>query len=321
MSYAISLDDIREARERIAPYVIRTPLIRLKQLDSTLGCQVYVKAECMQETGAFKFRGAMNTMLSLNKEELKAGVVAASSGNHGRAIAYAAKMLGSKATIVVPRTASPVKVEAIRQLGAEIILCDAPERHKVAAQVAEERKSILVHPFNDPRVMAGQGTMGLEIMEQCPDLTTVVSPLSGGGLLSGVVTAVKGVAQNVKVYGAEPAVLPRYSKSIEANDRVTVPACATLADALITQTPGDKTFPIIRDKVDKVVDVAEEFIPKAMKLLLMEGKVLAEPSSCIGIAAVMQNLISVKPEDKVCFILSGGNIGFEQVRKLMEAAE
>ena len=318
---AITVETIREAHARIAPYIVQTPLIRLRQLDKKLGCQVYVKAECMQLTGAFKLRGAMNKVLSLTPEQLEAGIVASSSGNHGRATAYAAGLRGCKATIVVPRTAAPVKIEAIRSLGAEIILCEAPERHEVAARVCRERGAVLAHPFNDETIMAGQGTAGLEIMEQCPELTAVVSPLSGGGLLGGVATAVKGVAPDVRVYGAEPAVLPRYTESLRAGERVTVPFHSTVADALITQTPGDVTWPVIRDCVDGVVPVSEEFIRKATKLLLLEGKVLAEPASCIGIAAVMEGLLFFTPEDKVCFLLSGGNIGLEQLVQVVEKTE
>lgn len=313
-----SVDTVREARERIAPYAAVTPLLRLKSLDSYLGCQVYAKAECMQNTGAFKFRGAMNKILSLSSEELSRGIVAASSGNHGRAIACGAKKMGTRATIVMPKTAPPAKIEAIKNMGAEVILCDATERFEVAARVCRELGSTMIPPYDDYDVMAGQGTLGLEIMEQCPDMDYIIVPASGGGLIGGVATAVKGVSSHTKVFGAEPAALPRYTESLKAGEPVAVPMKKSLADALVSQRPGLKNFPVVKEHVDGFMPVEDEYMLKAMKLLLMEGKVLAEPSSCIGIGAVLEGKISFKQEDKVCFVISGGNLGFEQLELLKD---
>ena len=167
---ALTVQEIREARARIAPYAVKTPLLRLAALDGYLGCRVYAKAECMQVTGSFKYRGAMNKILSLSKEELSRGIVAASSGNHGKALAYAAKMLGVKATIVLPYTAAQIKVDTIAGWGAETVRCDVSERFEVAERICRERGATLVPPFNDEVVMAGQGTAGLELMEQEPEL-------------------------------------------------------------------------------------------------------------------------------------------------------
>lgn len=239
---------IQEARERIAPFVDETPLLRLKALDAYLGCQVYVKAECMQKTGAFKFRGAMNRILTLTDEELSRGIVAASSGNHGRAIAYGARMKGARAVIVMPRTAPEAKKKAIMELGAEVVLCEASERFEVAERICMERGSTMIPPYDDYDVMVGQGTLGLELMEQCPELSTVIVPASGGGLIGGVSAAVKSVSDHTKVYGAEP-------------------------------------------------------------------------SACIGIGAVLEGRIPVGKEDKVCFVISGGNLGFEQLEILKDAAQ
>lgn len=313
-----SVETVKEARERIAPYAAVTPLLRLKSLDDRLGCQVYVKAECMQNTGAFKFRGAMNKILTLTKEELSRGIVAASSGNHGRAIAYGARMMGAKATIVMPRTAPAAKIEAIKGMGAEVILCDATERFEVAARVCGELGSTMVPPYDDYEVMAGQGTLGLEIMEQCPDMDAVVVPASGGGLIGGVATAVKGVSARTKVYGAEPAALPRYTESLKAGEPVVVPMKKSLADALVSQRPGLKNFPVVKEHVDGFAPVEDAYMLKGMKLLLMEGKVLAEPSACIGIGAVLEGKLSFSPEEKVCFVVSGGNLGFEQLEILAD---
>lgn len=177
----LTLETIRAAHARIAPYIVQTPLLRLPALDDALGCEVYAKAECMQRTGAFKLRGAMNKILALTEDERARGFVAASSGNHGRAVAYAAQRFGTHACIVMPETAPAVKQAAIRALDAELVLCDAAERFDVAARICAERGATMVPPFNDPLVMAGQGTVGLEILAQCPETDAVVVPVSGGG--------------------------------------------------------------------------------------------------------------------------------------------
>ena len=181
----LTMDAIRQAQARIAPYALKTPLLRMECLDAALGCQVYVKAECMQRTGSFKLRGAMNRALTLTPEERARGIVAASSGNHGRAISYAARLLGAKATVVMPRQAPEIKIQAIRALGAEVILCETSERFRLAEELCASRGATMVPPFNDETVMAGQGTVGLEIMEACPDMDVIVTPTSGGGLLGG----------------------------------------------------------------------------------------------------------------------------------------
>ncbi len=313
---ALTIQDIQLARTRIAPYIVQTPLIRLQNLDAYLGCNVYVKAECMQVTGAYKLRGAMNKILMMTQEELSCGVLAASSGNHGRALAYVAKMLGIKATIVMPDTSPEIKSNAIRTLGAEVVFCETSERFHVAEQLEKETGAVMIPPFNDDDIMAGQGTVGLEILDQCSRLNTVIIPVSGGGLIGGISTAIKSLSPDTKVYGAEPAVLPKYSRSLEAGKPITVPQLKTIADALVAQTPGKACFPYVQANTDGFAAVEDEYILKGMKLLLMEGKLLAEPSSCIGIGAVLQGLISVKAEDEVCFIISGGNVALEQLKIL-----
>lgn len=316
----LTLNEIRAASNRISPYVIKTPLLRLYSLDKYLGCKVYAKAECMQTTGAFKFRGAMNKMLSLTNEELRRGVVAASSGNHGKAVAYAAEKLGVKAVIVLPHTAASVKVDKIRSLGAEVVFCEVAERFDVAEKIRRERDAVMIPPFNDETIMAGQGTAGLELIEQCPELDAVIVPVSGGGLIGGVATAVKSVSPKTLVYGAEPAVLPRYSASLKAGKPAAVAAQKSFADGLISLIPGDVCFPYVKANTDGFADVDEEYIYKATKLMIVEGKLLCEPSSAITLGAVMQGLIPVKSTDKVCFFMSGGSISLEQLRGLEEVA-
>ena len=251
----LTLETIRAAHARIAPYIVQTPLLRLPALDDALGCEVYAKAECMQRTGAFKLRGAMNKILALTEDERARGFVAASSGNHGRAVAYAAQRFGTHACIVMPETAPAVKQAAIRALGAELVLCDAAERFDVAARICAERGATMVPPFNDPLVMAGQGTVGLEILEQCPALDALVVPVSGGGLIGGVATAVKALAPHVRVYGAEPEALPRYRESLRAGHPVRVEQQRSVADALVAQKPGDVCFPYVAENTDGIVTV------------------------------------------------------------------
>lgn len=315
---SLTLEKIFEAKNRIAPYITTTPLIRMEKLDEFLGCQVYLKAECMQITGAFKLRGAVNKIKTLTPEQLSCGIVAASSGNHGKAVAYTAKKLGAKATIVMPFTAPAIKVNAIKELGAEVVQCDTSERFEVAERICRERNATMVPPFNDEDIMAGQGTSGIEIMEQCPDIDKVIVPVSGGGLIGGVSTAIKGMNSSVKVYGAEPAALPRYSASLKAGKPVKVEQKKSIADALVAQIPGDKCYPYIEKNTDGFFDVEDEYLLKAWKLLLTEGKILCEPSSAIGIGAVLQGLAKVEKDEKVCFLISGGSVGLEQLKVLEE---
>lgn len=301
----LTLETIRAAHARIAPYIVQTPLLRLPALDDALGCEVYAKAECMQRTGAFKLRGAMNKILALTEDERARGFVAASSGNHGRAVAYAAQRFGTHACIVMPETAPAVKQAAIRALGAELVLCDAAERG-----------ATMVPPFDDPLVMAGQGTVGLEILEQCPALDALVVPVSGGGLIGGVATAVKALAPHVRVYGAEPEALPRYRESLRAGHPVQVEQKRSVADALVAQRPGDVCFPYVAENTDGFASVADADLLRAMKLLLLEGKLLCEPSSAIGMGAALRGQLPLRRTDKVCFVISGGSVALEQLHRL-----
>ena len=301
----LTLETIRAAHARIAPYIVRTPLLRLPALDDALGCEVYAKAECMQRTGAFKLRGAMNKILALTEDERARGFVAASSGNHGRAVAYAAQRFGTHACIVMPETAPAVKQAAICALGAELVLCDAAERG-----------AMMVPPFDDPLVMAGQGTVGLEILEQCPALDALVVPVSGGGLIGGVATAVKALAPHVRVYGAEPEALPRYRQSLRAGHPVQVEQQHSVADALVAQKPGEVCFAYVAENTDGFASVADADLLRAMKLLLLEGKLLCEPSSAIGMGAALRGQLPLRRTDKVCFVISGGNVALEQLHRL-----
>lgn len=315
----LEIKDIQQAYTTIKPYITETPMIRMQNLDRYLGCNVYIKAECMQITNAFKLRGALNKILSLDKNKLKNGIVTASSGNHGRACAYAARQLGISSTIVIPEGAPKIKVENIRKLGAEIVQCPAVERFKIAERICNEKNAVFIHPYDDEYVMAGQGTAGIEIIEQLPDVNTVVVPLSGGGLLSGISTSIKGLSK-ARVIGTEPENIARYTASIKAGEPVEVEQKVTVADALLSNHPGQKCFPIVTKNTDEVVTVSEYYIKQAQKLLLCEGKIFAEPSACTGIGALLQGNFSVADEEKVCFFVSGGNCAIEQLTMLNDVS-
>ncbi|MFJ8457589.1 threonine/serine dehydratase [Lysinibacillus xylanilyticus] len=304
----LTLEQIQTAKRRISSYVYETPIIRLNGLDELLGCQVYIKAENMQKTNSFKLRGALNKVLSMPLEQLQQGVVAASSGNHGKGVAYAAKLLNIKATIVLPDSAPTVKVEGIRALGAEVVQCKLAERHVITEKLSRNHGYCIIHPYDDYDIMAGQGTAGLEIFAQLPDVNTIVVPIGGGGLMSGIATAIKSMAPHIKLIGVEPAVVSRYAKSLEAGERLLLEEQKSLADALLTLQPGERNFPIVQQLVDEVVSVEEALIHRGMKTLLSAGKIIAEPSSSIGIGAALQGALPIHKHEKVCFLISGGNV-------------
>ena len=310
------LDLIKEAKKRLAPYIYETPTIRLEGLDEILGCQVYVKADCMQKTNSFKIRGALNKMLQLAPEQLEHGVIAVSSGNHGKGVAYAAKMLGIPCTIVLTDSAPKIKQQGISDLGAKAILCPLKERQALAKKLSEENGYAIIPPYDDYDIIAGQGTAGLEIMGQIPDVDAVVVPVSGGGLISGISAAVKLTRPDVKVYGAEPEVIGRYYKSYQAGERLTVPQAKSIADALLVLTPGEINYKMVAEYVDELIQVDEEFIRKGARTLVEQGKVMCEPSSGIGMGAALQGSLRVKATDKVCFFISGGNAQLEQLAAL-----
>ena len=303
----VTAQDVALAKERIGKYPHETPVIRLQNLEEALGCQVYVKAENMQKTHSFKLRGALNKALSLTPEQLAKGVVAVSSGNHGIGVAYAAKMLGVKATVVLTDTAPEIKINEIKGLGAEVLLCELNSRQALAQSLVDKYGYIFIPPYDDEAIIAGQGTCGVEIVRQLPNVDVIMTPVSGGGLVSGVAIGAKGEKPSVKVIGAEPAVVARYSKSLEAGERVGLPKAASLADALLVTQPGQANFPLVQKYVDQVVSTSEKYIAKAARFLSSEGKIIAEPASSITIGAVLEGKIRFEPQQKVCFLLSGGN--------------
>ena len=276
----IGRDDIKTAAGRISGRVRRTPVLRGDKLDALFGAEVYFKPENLQLTGSFKIRGAMNKILSLSDEERAKGIIASSSGNHAQGVAYAAKMLGIKATLVLPENAPKSKIEGTRALGAEVVLhgFDSIQRYKKLYEIKAEKGYTLVHSFNDPELIAGQGTSGLEIIEDIPDVDTVVVPLGGGGLLAGVATAIKETRSSVRIVAVEPESIQRYAESRKAGKPVEVPMGATLADGLMITMTGEHTYPLIDKYVDEIVPASDEFIRKALMEIVFKSKLLVEPS-------------------------------------------
>ncbi|WP_254806492.1 threonine/serine dehydratase [Polaromonas sp. JS666] len=318
-----TLQDIREARERLKPHIRHTPLLRAEKIEPALGCQLYLKPETLQITGAFKIRGALNKALSLPREAIANGLIATSSGNHAQGIAYAARMLGVKATIVVPVTTPRIKIENTQALGAEVILFDGDTaaRWKRVCEIAEENQYAAIHGFEDPMVMAGQGTIGCEILEDLEDVDTVIVPLGGGGLLSGIATAIKETKPSVRVIGAEPALTPKYYQSRINKQRTSLPLKNTIADGVRISVPGQNPFPIIEKYVDEIVLVEDEHIIAGMRVLARDAKLIAEPAASIGIAALLAGAVKVRPDEKVCAVLSGGNWNLSDLAEIYKDAE
>jgi threonine dehydratase len=319
MEVSVKLNDVKSAVERLKGHVKHTPVLRGEKLDDILKCKVYFKPECLQITGSFKVRGATNKIFTLMEEERARGIIAASSGNHAQGVAYASKKLGIRATLILPENATKSKIEGTKALGAEVILhgLDSVQRYKKAYELIEQKGHTLVHSYNDPQLIAGQGTVGYEIIEDLSDVDVVVVPLGGGGLLSGVSVAVKEMNPKVRVIGVEPAAIPRYSESRAMGKPVEMEIKRTIADGLMVVKPGENNYPIIQKYVDDVVAVEDEYIYMAIKEILFKAKILAEPSAAIGVAAALAGKLNIKSDDKVCFVLTGGNIDPDKLEKFI----
>jgi len=317
----IHLSDVIQAQNRITPHIVRTPLLRVPALDEALGCVVYLKFEGFQSMGAFKIRGAMNKALSLSQDELSRGLVCASSGNHAQGVACAAKRLGTRAVIVMPTNANPLKLAGVKAFGGEVELVGtlSSQREARAAQLVAERGMVEVHPYADPYVAAGQGTIGLEIMSDLPTVDAVAAPIGGGGLISGVATAVKGLAPAVKTIGVEPAGAPRYTVSRNAGRPMELEKVDTIADGTRTDHANPDNFEVIQARVDELCTVEDTFIRQAMKLLMEKAKLTVEPSGALPVAAALAGVLPVEKGQKVVFVLSGGNVDPALAAEILQA--
>ena len=302
------LSAIRTAAARIRPYAHRTPVMTCASLDTQVGAQLFLKCENLQKVGAFKFRGAANAVFSLSDTEAARGVVAHSSGNHAQALALAARLRGIPAYIVMPDNAPAVKKAAVAGYGGQITFC-APNlaaREATQAEVVAATGAMVVHPYNDVRVIAGQGTATLELLEDVPDLDVILAPVGGGGLLSGTAIAATELSPNIRVIGVEPAGADDAYRSLAAGSIIPSLQPQTIADGLLTSL-GDLTFPIIRDRVEQIVTVSEEAIVAAMKFIWERAKLIVEPSAAVPIAALWEQRVDLSGL-RVGVILSGGNV-------------
>ena len=307
---AVGLTDVRAAAERIRPFVHRTPLLPNHSLSERLGVEVRLKCENLQRAGAFKIRGAMNALLQLSSDERGRGVVAFSSGNHAQGVALAAKLLGMKATIVMPEGSVQSKVEATEAYGAEVVMAGVTSatRDSVAREIASRTGAAVIPPFDDERIIAGAGTVGLEIVEEWPDVASIVVPLGGGGLLSGVATAATALKKDVNVYGVEPRAGNDGQQSFQSGRIVTIDPPKTIADGARTLAIGQRNFAVIRELVRDVVSVEDDALLEAVKFAMYRTKLVIEPTGALGIAALMSGTLKVK--GPVAIVVSGGNLDF-----------
>ncbi len=304
----VGLDDIEDARRLLEGVAVRTPLDRSRSLSDVAGGEVLIKAENLQRTGSFKIRGAYNRIARLDDTEKRSGVVAASAGNHAQGVALAASLSNTPATVFMPEAASLPKVEATRRYGAEDVLTGADFGEAYAASVAyaEKHGSVFVHPFDHPHVIAGQGTVGLEIIEQTQTIGTVVVPVGGGGLISGIAAALRTGGTGARVIGVQAAGAAAFPASLEKGEPVALDSMSTIADGIAANAPGETTLAHVKEFVDEIVCVSDEAIAEALVFAAERMKLVLEPAGAAGVAAVLQELGSARPP--VVVVLSGGNI-------------
>lgn len=294
-------------------------MLSSRTLDERVGARVLIKAECLQRTGSFKFRGAYNKISSLTDEERSRGVAAFSSGNHAQAVALAARLLGTSATIVMPADAPVLKLDATRGYGAEVVTYDRynEDREAIGTALAEERGLALVRPFDDPLVIAGQGTAALELMDEAGRLDLFVAPVGGGGLLAGCATVVKALSPDARVVGVEPNDGDDTRRSLASGARVEIPVSRSIADALQVPKPGEITFEINSRLVKAIATVSDDELVEAMKFLFERMKLVAEPGGAAGVAALLAGKIELEPDTTVGVVVSGGNVGAARFAELL----
>ena len=314
----LNVERIREAAARISGHIHRTPVVTSRSFNERAGCEVFFKCENLQRAGAFKIRGATNKILSLTEAEKRQGVAAFSSGNHAQAVALASREAGVSAVIAMPDDAPKAKVAATREYGAEIIFYDRQnqDRETVAIEISQRDGRVMVPPYDDYLILAGQGTCGLEFLEEVPELDCLLTPCSGGGLFAGVSTAAKALNPRVRCFAVEPETADDTQQSFRKGERVAIGPPPTIADGLRVQSPGALTFPILQQTAEDVLTVSDEEIVEAMKFMLIRMKLLVEPSGAAAAAAVLNRKLP-KNAERVGVVLSGGNIDAEFLSKLL----
>jgi len=303
-----TLEEIQEAARRIEPYIHRTPVLTCKAINAMVNGEIYFKCENFQKAGAFKARGATNAVFSLSEQEVSNGVATHSSGNHAAALALAAKSRGVKAYVVMPRTAPQVKKDAVAGYGAEIFFCEPTlaAREETLAKVVEQTGAAAVHPYNDLRIITGQATAAVELMQETPQLDIIMAPIGGGGLACGTALAVRYLSHGTKMVAAEPAAADDAYRSFQSGKLIPSERPKTIADGLLTSL-GDKTFPIVREFVDDIVTVSEEGIIEAMRCTWERMKIIVEPSSSVPLGALLTRQLNAGGK-RIGIILSGGNV-------------
>jgi threonine dehydratase len=321
MDVTVNLELIRMAQKTIKGIAKKTPLIESQSFEKIIGGSLYFKYENLQKTGSFKIRGAINKISSLTDEEKKRGVIASSAGNHAQGVALGATAQGIYSTIVMPETTPIAKISATKGYGANVILHGLAydDAYEKACEIQKQTNAVFLHPFNDPYVIAGQGTIALEILEDLPDVETVIVPIGGGGMLAGIATGLKEINPNIEVIGVETENIPSMKVSFESGKLTTVPPNVTIADGINVRTPGNLTFSIIQKYVDKIITVTENEIADAVLYLMEKGKILAEGAGATPFAAVLANKIDCKNK-KTCVLVSGGNVDITLIDRILNRA-
>jgi threonine dehydratase len=317
----VKLSDIQEARKILQGIIIPTPILPDERLSIEIGAQAFLKAECLQRAGSFKMRGAYNKISRLSPEEKRRGVITASAGNHAQGVALAARLHNIKATIVLPDFAPLTKIMATKAQGADVIMHGATFDEAVAysKELQQQHGYTYVHAFDDDLIIAGQGTIGWEIVEDLPEATVVVVPIGGGGIVSGIALAVKNLLPNVRVVGVQSANCAPVNKSLEAGKPIEETAYqATIADGIAVKRPGEKTLPIITEFVDEVIEVTEEEIARGIFHCVQNAKLVVEGAGAAGVAALLAGKVKVKSDDTVCAVLCGGNIDGNLLARVLE---
>ncbi|HYO59768.1 threonine ammonia-lyase [Archangium sp.] len=317
----VTLQQIEDAQQRIGEAVYRSPCPQSEQFEELIDCaSLFCKMENLQRTGAFKERGALNKLLTLSPDERARGVIAASAGNHAQGLAYHAGHLGVNTVIVMPERTPLIKVTRTRAYGARVVLHGGnfDEAYAEALRIQDRENRVFIHPFNDPLIIAGQGTIGLELLEQCPSMDMVVVPIGGGGLISGVACALKETHPHIKIIGVQAAAIASMKASVNAGKLVELPAGTTIADGIAVKRPGDYTYEMIRRYVDDIVTVDEEEIANAILLLLEREKSVVEGAGAVGLAALLHGKIPSARGRNVVLLLSGGNIDVNLVSRIIE---
>jgi threonine dehydratase len=316
----VHLRDIEAARVLLQDITVNTPLLMSDRLSQDVGTSVFVKAENTQRAGSFKLRGAYTKMSSLQPEQRERGIIAHSAGNHAQGVALAARLLNAPATVVMPEYAPLAKVAATKRYGARVILhgTSFDDAGAYARQLREEHGLTYVHAFDDPKVVAGQGTLGLEVLEALPDVGTVVVPIGGGGLISGVATVLRALKPDTRILGVQAEGCPSIRLSLAAGKPVVVPEARTIADGIAVKKPGGVTLPLIRDLVDDVVTVDEDEIARGIVYALQNLRLVAEGAGAVGIAALLSRKIQPRLNEKLCVVLSGGNIDANFLARVIE---